>query len=62
MVSTKMPKWLELTSHLRDDCAFLAQKVGFVRQHDKFGPPCVQSSVWGYEEKRDRQATCLWSF
>lgn len=58
MVSTKMHKWLELTSHLRDDCAFLAQNMGFVHQEDRFGPPCVQSSVWGYEEKRDRPLAC----
>lgn len=30
-----MQKLLEITSHLKDDCAFLAQKVGFVHQNDR---------------------------
>lgn len=51
MVSTKRQKLLELTSHLKDDCAFWAQKVGFVHQNDRL-ILSVQSSVWGYEEKR----------
>lgn len=35
-MSTKLQKLLEITSHLKDDCAFLAQKVGFVHQNDRF--------------------------
>lgn len=30
-----MQKLLEITSHLKDDCAFLAQKVVFVHQNDR---------------------------
>lgn len=52
-----MQKLLELTSPLKDDCAFLAQEVGFVHQNDRL-ILCVQNSVWSYKEKR-RWTTCL---
>lgn len=56
-VASKMQKLLELTSPLKDDSAFLAQKVGFVHQNDRL-ILCVQNSVWSYKEKR-RWTTCL---
>lgn len=51
-VSTKMQKLFELTSHLKHDCAFLAQKVGFVHQADRLVLP-VCRALYGVMKRRE---------